>query len=130
MDEVLIPVLGILGAVVLPIAAVAWVVYWMVIGRHRERMAMIERGLSPDEGGSNQRPSRYGSLRTGLLMAGLAIGTVAGIFLARLMAEDYEKFLLIVSLIAICGGGALVSYFFISKKLMDKEAEDASLAER
>ena len=59
-----------------------------------------------------------------------AIGTVAGIFLARLMAEDYEKFLLIVSLIAIGGGGALVSYFFISKKLMDKEAEDASLAER
>ena len=86
---------------------------------------MIERGIAPDENASDRQPNRYGSLRNGLLMIGLAIGTIAGIFLARTMREEYEMFLIIVAMIVVCGGIAFTSYFFISKKLMEQEEKNS-----
>ena len=122
MEEgIIIPVLGILCAIALPLILVILSVYWTVTSKHKEKMAMIERGIAPDENASDRQPNRYGSLRNGLLMIGLAIGTIAGIFLARTMREEYEMFLIIVAMIVVCGGIAFTSYFFISKKLMEQE---------
>lgn len=126
MEEgIIIPVLGILCAIALPLILVILSVYWTVTSKHKEKMAMIERGIAPDENASDRQPNRYGSLRNGLLMIGLAIGTIAGIFLARTMNEDYEMFLIIVAMIVVCGGIAFTSYFFISKKLMEQEEKNS-----
>lgn len=126
MDEnIIIPVLGILCAIALPLILVILSVYWTVTSKHKEKMAMIERGIAPDENASDRQPNRYGSLRNGLLMIGLAIGTIAGIFLARTMREEYEMFLIIVAMIVVCGGIAFTSYFFISKKLMEQEEKNS-----
>ena len=126
MEEgIIIPVLGILCAIALPLILVILSVYWTVTSKHKEKMAMIERGIAPDENASDRQPNRYGSLRDGLLMIGLAIGTIAGIFLARTMNEDYEMFLIIVAMIVVCGGIAFTSYFFISKKLMEQEEKNS-----
>lgn len=126
MDEnIIIPVLGILCAIALPLILVILSVYWTVTSKHKEKMAMIERGIAPDENASDRQPNRYGSLRNGLLMIGLAIGTIAGIFLARTMKEEYEMFLIIVAMIVVCGGIAFTSYFFISKKLMEQEEKNS-----
>lgn len=126
MDEnIIIPVLAILCAIALPLILVILSVYWTVTSKHKEKMAMIERGIAPDENASDRQPNRYGSLRNGLLMIGLAIGTIAGIFLARTMREEYEMFLIIVAMIVVCGGIAFTSYFFISKKLMEQEEKNS-----
>ena len=126
MDEnIIIPVLGILCAIALPLILVILSVYWTVTSKHKEKMAMIERGIAPDENASDRQPNRYGSLRNGLLMIGLAIGTIAGIFLARTMREEYEMFLIIVAMIVVCGGIAFTSYFFISKKMMEQEEKNS-----
>ena len=126
MEEgIIIPVLGILCAIALPLNLVILSVYWTVTSKHKEKMAMIERGIAPDENASDRQPNRYGSLRNGILMIGLAIGTIAGIFLARTMREEYEMFLIIVAMIVVCGGIALTSYFFISKKLMEQEEKNS-----
>jgi drug/metabolite transporter (DMT)-like permease len=126
MEEgIIIPVLGILCAIALPLILVILSVYWTVTSKHKEKMAMIERGIAPDENASDRQPNRYGSLRNGLLMIGLAIGTIAGIFLARTMKEEYEMFLIIVAMIVVCGGIAFTSYFFISKKLMEQEEKNS-----
>lgn len=126
MDEnIIIPVLGFLCAIALPLILVILSVYWTVTSKHKEKMAMIERGIAPDENASDRQPNRYGSLRNGLLMIGLAIGTIAGIFLARTMREEYEMFLIIVAMIVVCGGIAFTSYFFISKKLMEQEEKNS-----
>lgn len=126
MEEgIIIPVLGILCAIALPLILVILSVYWTVTSKHKEKMAMIERGIAPDENASDRQPNRYGSLRNGLLMIGLAIGTIAGIFLARTMREEYEMFLIIVAMIVVCGGIAFTSYFFISKKLMEQEEKNS-----
>lgn len=124
-EEIIIPVLGILCAIALPLILVILSVYWTVTSKHKEKMAMIERGIAPDENASDRQPNRYGSLRNGLLMIGLAIGTIAGIFLARTMKEEYEMFLIIVAMIVVCGGIAFTSYFFISKKLMEQEEKNS-----
>ena len=115
-EEIIIPVLAILCAIALPLILVILSVYWTVTSKHKEKMAMIERGIDPNENDPERKPNRYGSLRNGLLMIGLAIGTIAGIFLARTMKEEYEMFLIIVAMIVVCGGIAFTSYFFISKK--------------
>lgn len=125
MEGIIIPVLGILCAIALPLILVILSVYWTVTSKHKEKMAMIERGIAPDENASDRQPNRYGSLRNGLLMIGLAIGTIAGIFLARTMKEEYEMFLIIVAMIVVCGGIAFTSYFFISKKLMEQEEKNS-----
>lgn len=126
MEEgIIIPVLAILCAIALPLILVILSVYWTVTSKHKEKMAMIERGIAPDENASDRQPNRYGSLRNGLLMIGLAIGTIAGIFLARTMKEEYEMFLIIVAMIVVCGGIAFTSYFFISKKLMEQEEKNS-----
>lgn len=126
MEEgIIIPVLAILCAIALPLILVILSVYWTVTSKHKEKMAMIERGIAPDENASDRQPNRYGSLRNGLLMIGLAIGTIAGIFLARTMREEYEMFLIIVAMIVVCGGIAFTSYFFISKKLMEQEEKNS-----
>lgn len=124
-EEIIIPVLGILCAIALPLILVILAVYWTVTSKHKEKMAMIERGIAPDENAPELKPNRYSSLRNGLLMIGLAIGTIAGIFLARTMNEDYEMFLIIVAMIVVCGGIAFTSYFFISKKLMEQEEKNS-----
>ena len=126
MEEgIIIPVLAILCAIALPLILVILSVYWTVTSKHKEKMAMIERGIAPDENASDRQPNRYGSLRNGLLMIGLAIGTIAGIFLARTMKEEYEMFLIIVAMIVVCGGIAFTSYFFISKKMMEQEEKNS-----
>ena len=126
MEEgIIIPALGILCAIALPLILVILSVYWTVTSKHKEKMAMIERGIAPDENAPDRQPNRYGSLRNGLLMIGLAIGTIAGIFLARTMREEYEMFLIIVAMIVVCGGIAFTSYFFISKKLMEQEEKNS-----
>lgn len=126
MEEgIIIPVLGILCAIALPLVLVILSVYWTVTSKHKEKMAMIERGIDPNENDPERKPNRYGSLRNGLLMIGLAIGTIAGIFLARTMREEYEMFLIIVAMIVVCGGIAFTSYFFISKKLMEQEEKNS-----
>lgn len=124
-EEIIIPVLAILCAIALPLILVILSVYWTVTSKHKEKMAMIERGIAPDENASDRQPNRYSSLRNGLLMIGLAIGTIAGIFLARTMKEEYEMFLIIVAMIVVCGGIAFTSYFFISKKLMEQEEKNS-----
>ena len=121
-EEIIIPVLAILCAIALPLILVILSVYWTVTSKHKEKMAMIERGIAPDENASDRQPNRYGSLRNGLLMIGLAIGTIAGIFLARTMREEYEMFLIIVAMIVVI---AFTSYFFISKKLMEQEEKNS-----
>ena len=62
-EEIIIPVLGILCAIALPLILVILSVYWTVTSKHKEKMAMIERGIAPDENASDRQPNRYGSLR-------------------------------------------------------------------
>ncbi|MCB0758000.1 MAG: hypothetical protein KDC01_06045 [Flavobacteriales bacterium] len=55
------------------------IVYIVMSTRHRERMAMIQRGINPNEGGRTPDPER--SLKNGMQLIGVAVGLGCGYLL-------------------------------------------------
>ena len=55
------------------------IVYIVMSTRHRERMAMIQRGLNPNEGAG--RPDPQKSLKSGMQMIAVAVGLGCGYLL-------------------------------------------------
>ena len=107
MEEWLIPLVAILCGAGLPIILLMVVVVRTTRQRHEERMAMIEKGIVLEE--PERRANKYGALRNGLLMVGLAFGAILGVSFV---------------IYTVLGGGvAYLVYFFIVLKMMEKEKE-------
>ena len=86
--------------------------------RHRERMTIIDKGLSPEEIKSlYHRPagpsSPYGSLKWGLLLLFVGLAAVLGVLMkdAHIVNEN-----VIPGLVILGGGLGLVVYYFIARK--------------
>jgi hypothetical protein len=96
--------------------------------RHKERMAMIEKGVTPADFKS-ATPSRLwqgsvlSNLKWGLLFVFAGIGLLVG-----LQLENYYRFdegSVIFGSILITGGLALIIFYFIAaKKLKDKKEDE------
>ncbi|MDH6356203.1 DUF6249 domain-containing protein [Parabacteroides sp. PF5-9] len=125
MDEI-IPILGILGVIVLPVIAAFIIGIQLISSKHRERIAMIERGIALQEPEKREKKTnRYATLRNGLFMIGLSAGIICGIFMAPVLpdASSWEYFL-IPTMAILCGGAGFVIYFFLSRKMQLKEKEE------
>ncbi|MGB9696070.1 MAG: DUF6249 domain-containing protein [Ignavibacteria bacterium] len=89
LADSLVPILGIVFSFGIPGAIVLWVLY----SRHKERMRLIEKGLTPQElkeyldteNVKKIKPS-YSYLRLGLLLGSLGLG----IFVASIIENIYE----------------------------------------
>ncbi len=122
MDESIVVPIFLFGGT----AAVLWKFFE---GRHKERMAMIEKGVSPADFKSGE-PSqfRYGNvlsnLKWGLLLVFVGIGLLFGHQMHYLWGfhEESAEF----GSVFIFGGIALILFYFIaSRKLKDKPTEGA-----
>lgn len=98
------------------ILAIAGILYVFLMTRHRERMALMERGLSPDEF-SNKKNIFRATLRYGLLGVGIAIGLLLGNFVDRHF--DVPRNAAFISMIFFFGGISLIVSFLIDRKLND-----------
>ncbi len=113
MDPVMIPILIPLGAFAM--------IFGLAYLTNKERMAMIERGLSPVEPRKVSRPLQ--TLKWGLLICGAGSGLLLAFILTTyvLMTPDEKAPAIYFSLIAILGGlGLVVSYTF-EKRHEEKE---------
>jgi hypothetical protein len=111
MEDILVPI--VLFGVVFGI------VYIVVSARHKEKMAMIEKGADPNLFKSQQlKFSRYNTFKYGLLLVGIAIGIIVGgiIDASDIVKEEAAFF----SAILFFGGLALIVAFLLRNKL-DKE---------
>jgi hypothetical protein len=94
-------------------ATIFGIFYVFMITRYRERMAMLEKGVTPasfanKNGGSN-------TLKFGMLSVGISLGILAGNFLYR---EDIiERAPAFFSMIFLMGGLSLILNFVIDRKL-------------
>jgi hypothetical protein len=109
-------------------AAVLWKYFE---GRHKERMAMIEKGVTPAEFKSTSsmiNPLRLlqgnvlSNLKWGLLALFAGVGLLVG-----LQLENYYRFeegSVIFGSILITGGLALIIFYIIAAKKLKKEQEE------
>ena len=95
--------------------------------RHKERMAMIDKGVNPADFKSTT-PFRLwqgnvlSNLKWGLLFVFVGIGLLVG-----LQLENYYRFdegSAIFGSILITGGLALIIFYFIATKILKKEQKD------
>jgi hypothetical protein len=105
-------------------AAVLWKYFE---GRHKERMAMIDKGVNPAEFKSAApfrlwQGSVLSNLKWGLLFVFAGIGLLVG-----LQLENYYRFdegSVIFGSILITGGLALIIFYFIANKKLKEKPED------
>lgn len=115
--EALVPMIAIIFTFGIP----GIIVFWWLYTRHRERMRLIEKGLTPDEvkayfADANVKPKNpYASLKWGILLTFLGLG----IFISTLLEEMYEFEEGIKGGIIICfaGLGFLVYFMIVSSKI-------------
>lgn len=119
----LIPILGIICGVGLPVLSAFIVSYMLIKSKHEEKMAMIEKGIVLEEVSRRGRcPNRYSALRNGILMIGLSLGVIVGMIIdARFSYQGDWKVMLIPVIMVLFGGLAFIAYFFLSRSLMEKE---------
>jgi len=91
-----------------------WYIY--VTTRNKERLALIEKGADPGLFKTKSDTfSGYRTFKLGLFLIGIALGILAGYFLAENgMEEDSAYF----SMIFLFGGIALVVSFLLQKKFI------------
>lgn len=108
--EVIIPVLGIMLPIIIALGAFVMMVY---IRKYEniERMAIIDKGLSPDL--FKKERSTSGALRASLLLMGAGLGLLMGYWLDR--AFDMEE-VAYFSMIFIFGGLGLGLAYLIEEK--------------
>ena len=123
MNELWIPILGVICAVGMPVLLGIIASYMTIKSKHEEKMAMIEKGIVLEEAmRPERRPNRYNTLRNGIFMIGLSLGVIVGMMVDSAFTYDSDWFFLLVPAITIMFGGvAFIIYFFLSRSLMEKE---------
>lgn len=86
----------------------------------KERMAMIERGINPNEGQSAPKP--FLSLKFGLLLVGLGLGLlVALLTVVILHPAENNAVAVYFGFISIFGGLGLICSYLVEKKWLDEQ---------
>lgn len=96
------------------IAALFGILYALFMARYRERMYLMERGLSPAVF-SNKKGVLWATLRYGLLCIGIAIGILMGNFTSNVF--DIRPQGAFLAMIFLWGGISLIDSFLIERKL-------------
>lgn len=105
------------GEILIPIvvfAAIFGIVYVAVSARNRERMAMIDKGVNPQDFMNTSKPNAYGILKWALLMVGFGFGLFIGSVLETYTAINEETAYFACAI--FFGGLGLVAAFLIQKK--------------
>lgn len=120
----MVAVLSVICAVGLPVVMAILICYWVLTGKHKERMAMIERGIVPEEAQRQKaNPNRYIALRNGILMISLALGALVG-FILDPYITNISNYVVLPATTILFGGIGFVGYFFLAHYLEQKEAKE------
>jgi hypothetical protein len=111
MEDVLIPLVV--------FAALFGIIFVIVSARNRERMAMIEKGVNPQDFMTTKKPSIYGILKWALLLVGIGLGLFLGSLLETYTEVPEEPAYFACAL--FFGGLGLATAFLITKKAPDQE---------
>lgn len=120
MADLLISLVAIICAVGLPFIMIIILGVQAQRGRHAERLAMIEKGVVLEE--PEKKANRYPALRNGIVMIGLSLGLIIGLFVEPYLPHYSDFFSLGIPAFTILFGGiGFVVYFFFSRSMQQKE---------
>jgi hypothetical protein len=104
-------------------AAIFGIVYIIVTSRHRQRMALIEKGVTPGDFSAAKPIARGYTLKLGLLMVGLGLGVLCGYALSWVMPvqpspydQDPDNPVPYFFSILFFGGAALIIDHYLASK--------------
>lgn len=127
ITELLVPLFGIIFTIGLPLLLVFWIVYT----KHRERMRLIEKGLTPEEVKQYFRHDvkirsgqSLGALKWGIIIFALGIG----MFVAHILEDrmDLGDGITGGTVLIFLGAGFLVYYLIARTQFVpnsDKKSE-------
>ncbi|MCE6992434.1 DUF6249 domain-containing protein [Dyadobacter sp. CY323] len=98
-------------------SAIFGIVYVFLVSRHRERIALIEKGLDASIL-SDKNYTSYPTLKFGMLFVGIALGILLGNWLDHYY--DFSKGVAFLAMVFLLGGISLIVNFFIERKLSKK----------
>ena len=109
LEDILVPIVSMITTFGATFAAI----YVYLTTRHRERMALIERGADPAMFKTESNPMK--ALKWGLFFSGIGLGVLGGNwFWSALKMEPAIAF---ISMILAGGGLGLMIYYFLQVKL-------------
>jgi FtsH-binding integral membrane protein len=113
-EDILIPLV-----VFAAIFGIVWVIFST---RNRERMAMIEKGVSPKDFMNQKTSNAFGIIKWGLLLVGVGLGLFLGSILDTYTAIPEEPAYFACAL--LFGGLGLVAAFIITKRAEKMKKQD------
>lgn len=116
--EELIPILGML----VTFGTIFGITYFAIITRHRERMALIERGLDISIFTKKRSSNTFMYLRIGLFFTGCGLGVALGNLFY--IVTDMPQGASYPSMIILCGGLFLVLSYLIQIKTEKKLGQE------
>lgn len=121
--ESMIPIFGIIFTFGIP----GIIIFWVIYSKHRERMRLIEKGLTPDEvknyfKGAERRPRHsYGALKWGILFVFFG----AGIFIANVLEEKFDfSDGITFGLVVLFIGAGFLTYYLVVRGNIPNGADD------
>jgi hypothetical protein len=125
MEEIMalmIPILAIICIFGLPVGLGAYVLIKLISSNNKERLELARHGIIMPER-VKPSPNKYRSLRNGILCIGIAIGIIAGLFLATTNLYDYHiEFMIVCSSTILCLGiSYIIFYLLVKDKNMENE---------
>ena len=109
--------IAVLIPIIVSLAAFVMVIFLRKY-QNEERMAMIERGMSPADSKWHDRNRGASGIKWGLLLIGVGLGFLVGYFLDRQFYMDEVGYF---SMIFIFGGLGLVFSYLYEKRQEEKE---------
>jgi NADH:ubiquinone oxidoreductase subunit 3 (subunit A) len=98
------------------------IVYFAIITNHREKIAMIESGMNPNE--ENKKEKRHNKLRAALLFVFVPVGILVGRLLFKQLQMEAEVCQLIFAFL-FGGLGLSLTYILEQTVLKNKDTKDA-----
>lgn len=119
--ELLIPILGMLCSIALPIGFGMYLGLISIRAKHKENIELMKQGIVPSTQ-PKPTPNKYRSLRNGFLCVGIAIGTILGIILQSLVPlKEEQGFFILAACILLFLGLAYILFYMITK---DKDLDE------
>lgn len=114
--ELLIPIFAITCTIGLPVILGMNYAVKTANQKHIERMELIKQGLIPPNE-YKETPNQFKSLKNAIILIGLGLGLVIGLFIVKSMnLGENDAFWVVAPSILIFLGASYLLYFFISKK--------------